>query len=282
MLSCGERKVIVPDYSLLDQPEILMYVFYPRKDSTPCPENAFDLPVSVENQISITCRFHVGDRQWPWILFFHGNGEVVSDYDEIAPFYHERRLNLGVADYRGYGSSEGVPTLTDLPRDAQAIFEAAKRELIRRGFSNTLWIMGRSLGSISALELAFRYPQRVEGLIIESGFCSVVRIIRHLRIPAAGIDLEKIDQECVEMIRKISIPALIMHGERDTLVPVKEAKGLYQELGSKRKELLIVPAADHNDIMIAGFKKYFDRLQNFVKLHALKGGAVRQSYSTGS
>ena len=122
--------------------------------------------------------------------------------------------------------------MSDLPRDAQAIFEAVKKELIRRGFSNSLWIMGRSLGSISALELAYRYPDSIRGLIIESGFCSVVRIIRHLNIPAPGIDLEKIDQECVEMIRKISVPALVMHGERDTLVPVKEAKDLYQELGS--------------------------------------------------
>ena len=255
----------VPDYSALDQPSILMYVFYPRRSSASCPENAFDLSVPVGNHVSITCRFHVGDRQWPWIVFFYGNEEIVSDYDEIAPFYNERRLNLSVTDYRGYGASEGVPTLTDLPRDAQAILEAAKRELIRRGFSNSLWIMGRSLGSISALELAYRYPDSIQGLIIESGFCSVVRIIRHLNIPAPGIDLEKIDQECVEMIRKISVPALVMHGERDTLVPVKDAKDLYQELGSERKELLIIPAANHNDIMIVGCKKYFDTLQHFVE-----------------
>src|SRR3972149_5801045 len=193
----------VPDYSALDQPSILMYVFYPRKHSTPCPENAFDLSVPVGDHVSITCRFYVGDRQWPWILFFHGNGEIVNDYDEIAPFYHQRRLNLGVADYRGYGTSGGVPTLTHLSRDAQTIFEAVKKELIRRSFSDSLWIMGRSLGSISALELAYRYPENIRGLIIESGFCSAARIVAHLGIPASGIDLRKIDRECVEMIRKI-------------------------------------------------------------------------------
>jgi len=154
--------------------------------------------------------------------------------------------------------------LTDLPRDAQALFERTRSELSRRGFSNSLRVMGRSLGSISALELAYRYPDSLQGLIIESGFCSVVRIITHLGIPAPGIDLKKIDQECVEMIRKISIPALIMHGERDALVPVEEAKDLHQELGSDRKELLIIPAATHNDIMIVGFKEYFDTLQHFV------------------
>lgn len=153
----------MPDYSALDQPSILMYVFYPRKSSTSCPEKAFDLSVPVGNHVSIVCRFYMGDRRWPWILFFHGNGEIVSDYDEIAPFYHQRRLNLSVADYRGYGTSGGVPTLTDLARDAQAIFEAAERELTGRGLSNSLWVMGRSLGSISALELALRHPDRIQG-----------------------------------------------------------------------------------------------------------------------
>ncbi len=254
----------MPDYSAFDEPSVLRYVFYPRRDSTSCPKNAFDLSVPVENRVSIACRFHIGDRQWPWILFFHGNGEVVSDYDAIAPFYHERRLNLGIADYRGYGASGGAPTLTALPGDAQAIYEATKRELIRRDFDNRPWIMGRSLGSISALELAYRYPNDIRGLIVESGFCSVVRIFTNLGIPAPEIDLEMIDQECVEMIRKISVPALVMHGERDTLVPVKEAKDLHRDLGSKRKELLIIPAADHNNIMIVGFKKYFDTLETFV------------------
>jgi len=261
----------VPDYSPLDRPEILAYVFYPRTDSTSCPENAFDLSVPVDHHVSITCRFYVGNRPWPWVLFFHGNGEVVSDYDGIAPLFHDRRLNLGVADYRGYGTSGGVPTLANLPRDAQAVFEAAESELIKRDFSNGLWIMGRSLGSVSALELAYRYADKLEGLVIESGFCSATRIITHLGIPAQGIDLEKIDRECVEMIRKISIPALIIHGERDTLVPVEEAKNLYRGLGSRKKELLIVQAAGHNDIMTVGFGNYFERLQNFVEEHGRSG-----------
>ncbi len=157
--------------------------------------------------------------------------------------------------------------MTELPRDAHAIFEAAEKELTGRGLGNNLWVMGRSLGSISALELAYRHPNRIQGLIIESGFSSVTRIITHLGIPAHGIGLRKIDQECVEMIRKISMPALVTHGEQDMLVPVEEARDLYRELGSERKKLLIIPAADHNDIMIAGFKNYFDTLQQFVENH---------------
>ena len=158
------------DYSSSDQPFLLQFIFYPRKDFTPCPANAFDLSVLVGDGVSIFCRFYVGHPEWPWILFFHGNGEVVSDYDEISPLYHQKEINLVVADYRGYGASTGAPTLTDLVQDAHVIFKEVKGELSRKNLRKELWVMGRSLGSISALELAYHYQEEIKGLIIESGF----------------------------------------------------------------------------------------------------------------
>jgi alpha-beta hydrolase superfamily lysophospholipase len=207
----------------------------------------------------------MGHHKWPWILFFHGNGEVVSDYDEISPLYHQKELNLVVADYRGYGVSSGIPTITDLAQDAHTIFKKVKEELSIKNLRKDLWVMGRSLGSISALELASHYQGEMKGLIIESGFPSVVRMMTHLGVPARGMDLQKIDQECLKRIQKIFVPTLIIHGEQDWLVPLENAKDIYQHLGTKEKELVIIPSATHNDIMLAGFKEYFDSLQQFIE-----------------
>jgi hypothetical protein len=242
-----------------------MYIFYPRKDSTPCPENAFDLLVPVESHVTVHCRFYLGNGQWPWILFFHGNGEVVSDYDGISAFYHQIKINLVVADYRGYGQSEGLPTLKDLIQDAHVLFKEVKKELLKRGLKRDLWIMGRSLGSIAAIELAYRYQDAISGLIIESGFPSAVRIMIHLGISPQDLDLERIDKECLEMIEKIFLPTLIIHGEEDTLVPIKEARDIFSHLGTDKKELLTIPSANHNDIMLVGFRKYFDAIQQIVE-----------------
>jgi len=253
------------DYSLIDQPFLLQFIFYPRKDSTPCPSNGFDLSVLVGDGVSISCRFYAGHHEWPWILFFHGNGEVVSDYDEISLFYHQKKINLVVADYRGYGASTGVPTLSDLVQDAHLIFKGVREELIKRNLRKDPWIMGRSLGSISALELAYHYQEEMKGLIIESGFPSVVRIMTHFGMPSQGMGLEKIDQECLERIKKIFLPTLIIHGEQDSLVPLKNAKDIYQHLGTQEKKLLIIPSATHNDIMLVGFKGYFNALQEFIE-----------------
>jgi len=256
----------VADYSSIDQSLAIRYIFFPRRDFTECPENAFDLSVRVEEGVSVQCRFYGGDVRWPWILFFHGNGEVVSDYDGIAPLYNRKGLNLVVADYRGYGMSGGFPTLATLVRDAHVLFKAVTDELAGRGFKPHLWVMGRSLGSISALELASKHQEAIRGLIIESGFTSVVRIIKHLGLPAEGIPLEEIDQECVNMVKGICLPVLIIHGEEDTLVPKKEAEELHRNLGAKKKELLIIPAADHNDILPVGFDTYFRAVQTFTEV----------------
>jgi pimeloyl-ACP methyl ester carboxylesterase len=253
------------DYSLIDHPSLLRFIFYPRKDFTFCPKNGFDLSVEVGEGASVFCRFYMGHHEWPWILFFHGNGEVASDYDEISPFYHQKELNLVVADYRGYGVSSGIPTLTDLVQDAHDIFKQVREDLSRRNLRVDLWVMGRSLGSVSAFELAYHYQEEIKGLIIESGFPSVVRIMTHLGMPAGGIGLEKIERESLERIKKIFIPSLIIHGDQDWLVPLENAKDIYRHLGAKEKELLIIPSATHNDIMLVGFKEYFTALQRFIE-----------------
>jgi pimeloyl-ACP methyl ester carboxylesterase len=189
----------------------------------------------------------------------------VSDYDEVSSFYHQKRLNLVVADYRGYGGSSGTPTLTDLVKDSHAIFKTVREELLRRNLRGNLWVMGRSLGSISALELAYHHQREIKGLIIESGFPSVVRIMTHLGIPALGMDFAKIDEGCLKMIESIFIPSLVIHGAQDMLVPLNHAEDLYQHLGTQQKELLVIPSATHNDIMLVGLKDYFNALQRFVE-----------------
>ncbi len=252
------------DYSQLDRSDLISYLFYPRRDVTPCPEGAFDLLVPTEDEISLSCRFYSANGQWPWLLYFHGNGEVASDYDEIAPLYHNIGINLVVADYRGYGGSGGSPSFTNLFKDAHFTLKRVREKLNREGLNTALWVMGRSMGSLCAVELACHDPEAIKGMVIESGFASVTRLIRHLGLPSRGIDLEPIERERLDVIRKISIPALILHGDLDTLVPPQEGKDLYELLGSVRKKLVLIPNADHNTIMFAGLKQYFAEIQEFV------------------
>ncbi len=253
------------DYSQIDRSPLLGYLFYPRRDFTPCPQGSFDGFIPVEPGVSISTRFYGKDKGWPWILYFHGNGEVVSDYNEIAPFYQRKGINLVVADYRGYGASDGFPTFTHLIQDGRKIFQGVEQSLAKRGFTQDLWVMGRSMGSMAALDLAFHCADKIKGMIIESGFASVTRLITHLGLPSQGIDLKSIEQERLAVLPKISMPTLILHGERDNLVPLQEAKDLFAYLGTKRKKMVIIPDADHNSLLFHGMETYFGSIREFME-----------------
>ena len=122
----------------------------------------------MEADVSIHCRF-TEKPEFPSILYFHGNGEIVSDYDGFAHLFNAAGANLVVADYRGYGDSTGTPAFATMIEDAHRICAAVKKNWPAASSALT-YIMGRSLGSVSALELAAADNGECKGLIIESGF----------------------------------------------------------------------------------------------------------------
>jgi pimeloyl-ACP methyl ester carboxylesterase len=251
-----------PDYSVLDRPEILRFVFYPRRDWTPPPAGVSDHLVPVEPGVSISCRFYPASAGAPCILYFHGNGEIACDHDWIAPLYNREGIGLFVADYRGYGRSDGTPAFSTMTADAHSIFEFFRETVRSSGHSERLFVMGRSLGSHSAAELAFRYPEHLKGVIVESGSSNVARLARLFGLSSEG--LADLGEALSARIRSITLPALIIHGERDSLIPVNEAITLHGEIGSQEKRLVIIPRADHNDIMLLGNEQYFSAIRDFV------------------
>ncbi len=251
-------------YSLLDRPEILQFAFYPRQEVQKGPPNSTDHFVPVENGISVACRFYVHSHGSPSVLFFHGNGEVVSDYDVIASFYTEIGINLFVAGYRGYGASGGTPTFTSMVTDAHGIFEAFLDVLRSRNHTGDVFLMGRSLGSIPVVELAHSHQEQVEGLIIESGCASLLRLLKHLGFPAERLGIDDVSFPNAAKMRSITLPTLILHGEYDNIIPVTEARDLFENSAAETKRLVIIHQADHNNIMLVGMKRYFAEIAEFV------------------
>ena len=256
------------DYTLLDDPQISMMMFYPRMEFTVTPSGAEDYAVEVERGVTIGCRAHFASKDAPTILFFHGNGEIVSDYDYFAPFYMRHGINLIVADYRGYGSSLGQPSFSSMMGDAKLIYEYFTQHLQDHGYTGPLYVMGRSLGAMSAMEVTATYqyaagPFSVKGLILESG--AGITVWDRWR-PADG-DLERWDMMKAlyrAQVEGITVPLLTIHGEVDELIPVERAFETRELLGSSEKELLIIPGAGHNDIFLVGLSEYMQAVHDFV------------------
>ncbi|MEE8173926.1 MAG: alpha/beta hydrolase [Dehalococcoidia bacterium] len=251
------------DYSLLDRPEILQLVFYPRMGWQPPPPRATDHWVPVAEGISVSCRLYPAGESSPNILFFHGNGEIVTDYDWLAPEYNRLGISLFVAGYRGYGLSGGRPTFSTMVADAHAIFNYLGHAL-RPRHSGPLLVMGRSLGSYSALELASHYPEQLAGLIVESGIANPGRLLSLLGGDIPASRLEDLERANLERLRSISLPVLIIHGERDELIPYSQAVDFHRNVGSGAKRLVAIPGAGHNDLLFLGREQYFSAIEGFV------------------
>lgn len=253
--------------SKLDRPEILSTIFFPRQDdSSASPPLGKDFLIDVsENGTALSCRFHTCDKDAPVILYFHGNGEIVSDYDAIASEYTGAGINIFFATYRGYGSSSGSPSVSALFHDNIRIAGYLQEYLRENGYTGALFAMGRSLGSASAIDLVSRYPDDFKGLILDSAFADTLPLAKRLGYDISNHDIT--EEDCfnnLAKIRKITNPTLIFHGARDQVIPVAEAEKLQAESGAKTKQFHIVPGADHNSIISIGGSLYFETIKNFI------------------
>ena len=259
------------DYRVFDKPEILSLLFYPRREGVPFRSEKArlqDLEIPVDDNVTIGARFYSAEKAAPTILFFHGNGEIVSDYDEIGPLYVKRRMNFLPVDYRGYGSSTGEPTVTFMMRDCHVLFGYLRHWLEQEeGYSGPLIVMGRSLGSASALELAVHYRDRISGLIIESGFAHFLPLLRLIGVPVSEMGISEEDGcRNLEKIRTFDRPTLVIHAEYDHIIPFAEGKALYEAGGAHEKRLVTIPGANHNTIFMSGFATYMQAITDFVRL----------------
>jgi pimeloyl-ACP methyl ester carboxylesterase len=260
-----------PDYASLDVPEVLWRLFHPRPESAliSSATSALEVLIPVEPRIAVGGRFYAAGASEPTLLFFHGNGEIVADYDDLGPLYVQRGLNFFPVDYRGYGRSTGTPTVSAMMRDSHRILAFALEWLNQQGFSGPLVVMGRSLGSASALELAALHPDRLDGLIVESGFAYAGPLLELLGVDLKALGFtEEVGFRNVDKIRRWEKPLLVIHAEYDHIIPFTDGQALYDASPSPEKTLLQVAGANHNDILWVGFDAYLEavaRLGTLVK-----------------
>ncbi|CAB5079941.1 temperature sensitive supressor-like [Olavius algarvensis associated proteobacterium Delta 3] len=254
-------------YTALDRPEILTHIFYPRTEVFHSRETPVEnLMIPVDRDVSLGARLHRSDASAPNILFFHGNGEIAADYDELGTLITRCGVNFIVVDYRGYGRSGGSSTVTTMMADSHRIFAYLTGWLPENGLTGPMIVMGRSLGSASALELAAAHPNRIRGLVIDSGFADTLSLLKRL-----GVDVEHVgpgdssDFGQREKIATFTHPVLIIHGEQDVIIPFTDGATLYDASPAADKTLLAIPGAGHNDIFSHGLTSYMDAVAKFCR-----------------
>ncbi len=154
------------------------------------------------------------------VLFFHGNGGNISHRLVQARALADAGLDVLLFDYRGYGRSTGTPDEAGTYRDARAARAAL---LAQPGIdAAAILYLGESLGGAVATELALAEPPA--GLVLQSTFTSVREMAR-LHYPVVPAALVPDAYPTLERIARVRCPVLILHGDRDDIVPARPRPG---------------------------------------------------------
>ena len=241
--------------SIFDRDEFTDRLFFPRTDASPPPAGASDRMIEVEGA-RLHVRVHAPPGTSGTLLLFHGNGEVVADYDGAAARFARAGVALAVMDYRGYGRSTGRPTLRTLIADARRVAEVVRPRVV----------MGRSLGGVAAHELYARPTAGMAGVILESALFDLGGLVRRRGLvpPASLTEEERRTFDPAGKLALGRLPLLVLHGERDNLIAPGEARSALAAAGAAGadKTLVMVPRRGHNDV--SGEDLYWTALAAFV------------------
>jgi len=250
------------------------YLFYPRVESffIYFPQSQFDFSpeefrlqyreafFNTEDGEQLHGWFFPAEKDSPVILHFHGNaGNISHRLDLVQPFLRSG-LSLFLFDYRGFGKSTGRPSEKGLYRDGLA----ARAYLVEKEkiTPERIVLHGHSIGAAVAIEVALQ--KKVGGLVIESAFTSTKDMAKTMALFALFSPFFPAHYNNIEKISRLAVPKLIVHGDRDEIVPFAMGRKLF-EAAIDPKSFYPVKDAGHNDVFIVGGEKYFEVFADFAR-----------------
>ena len=193
------------------------------------------------------------------VVYFHGNGGNLSVWADVLVALADERLDVFAIDYRGYGLSSGNPTEQGLYRDVDATL--ADVHARRRRADVPLLYWGRSLGTAMAAYGASKQPP--DGVVLEAGFPSARSLFERNPLMMLLSAFSTYRFATAEWMSTVRVPALVIHGERDSVIPYRLGERLYQSLpGPKR--FITIPGGDHNDPVPADAELYWGAVRDFI------------------
>jgi fermentation-respiration switch protein FrsA (DUF1100 family) len=185
--------------------------------------------------------WHVPPREgMPVVIYFQGNGGGLDLRAERFKKLTADGTGLVALNYRGYGGSEGRPNEAGIILDAKAAYDFAAE----RYGADRIMPWGESLGTGVAVALAAEKP--VARVILESPYTSITDVAASIYwfVPVRLLLTDSFRSD--ERIAGVTVPVLVVHGERDTVVRIGFGERLYGLIRGP-KQFIRLPQAGHND-----------------------------------
>ena len=193
------------------------------------------------------------------ILFCHGNAGNIGDRLLEGLILTGAGFDVLLFDYRGYGASSGRPDEQGTYRDARA----ARTTLLLQHETDPRRViyLGESLGGAVALRLAVELPPA--GLVLQSTFTSIRDLARHHHpvIPPAMIPDW---YPSLRIVTRLRAPLLVLHGDRDELVPLAHGQALY-DAAAEPKRMHVFDGRGHNDLVAMSRADYRSVLAGWAR-----------------
>ncbi|MCL2009980.1 MAG: alpha/beta hydrolase [Synergistaceae bacterium] len=207
------------------------------------------------------------------LLFFHGNAGNISYRLNSIDIFNKLGLSVFIVSYRGYGRSEGEPSIPGVTFDALGAWKWLTEE--KKVPSEKIVVFGRSLGGAVAMELMRRVEPRA--LILESTFSSLPEMIKiPFMAPVARLVVGDI-WNSAEAASELTAPTLCIHSPDDWIVPYSFGRRLYDAVASEKTFVQI--RGGHNDGFLESLDVYLPALDAFLTKHfGLYDPAARDMY----
>jgi uncharacterized protein len=241
------------------------FIFFPSAEILETPRNyslSFDdVYFKTEDGVTLNGWFVAYPGASTTVLWFHGNGGNIGHRVEHLKLLHDRlKVHIFIFDYRGYGKSEGKPSELGTYQDgAAALAHLRSRKEVE---SKKIVFFGQSLGAAVATEIAVK--ESCLALVLEAPFASI-RDMARVVFPLLPIGpLLRTRYDNLEKLKKVQTPILVLHGDRDEIVPFEQGKKVIAA-ASEPKEFYAIQGARHNDTYIVGGEEYFQALKTFIE-----------------
>ncbi len=174
------------------------------------------------------------------VFFLHGNAGNLASWFVNADFYRRAGYDLVMLDYRGYGKSSGrIESEAQLHADVRAVWQAVAPHYAGK----RIVLYGRSLGTALAAALAAEVQPDLTLLVSPYQSMRALAAEHYPWVPAA---LLRYPLRTDEQIERIRTPVLLLHGDRDELIPLAHSEALQRRAPQAR--LHVVPGGAHNDL----------------------------------
>lgn len=208
-----------------------------------------------------------GSENLPTLIYFHGNAANMGfRLPKSKDIFALAGVNILMMDYRGYGSSTGIPSEQGLNEDASAVLKFAVAHPKLK--NSKIVLFGDSLGGAVCVSLAHRHPDKVHFLILENTFTSISAMVDKIFpfiAPLKGLVL-RIKWDSIEKIGSLAQPILFISGDSDELVPPQHMKDLFDAAAkSAGRDFYSVNGGTHNDSFErAGPHNFCARVKKFL------------------